>query len=117
MKKILFAIIMFLMIPINVQAQTVTNKGTSDLSQEQSMQVENLYDYMSNIKTKYEMRSEEHTSELQSRQYLVCRLLLEKKKKTKKSRSSTASGCTNSRTFTAKRRRRRAPEKHCRDVS
>src|SRR5438445_8119222 len=31
-----------------------------------------------------EERSEEHTSELQSRQYLVCRLLLEKKKKKKK---------------------------------
>src|SRR3712207_7607257 len=30
-------------------------------------------------------RSEEHTSELQSRQYLVCRLLLEKKKKSMKS--------------------------------
>src|SRR3712207_7930819 len=30
-------------------------------------------------------RSEEHTSELQSRQYLVCRLLLEKKKKNKQS--------------------------------
>src|SRR5258707_10109068 len=29
----------------------------------------------------YRDRSEEHTSELQSRQYLVCRLLLEKKKK------------------------------------
>src|SRR3712207_8590252 len=29
-----------------------------------------------------EYRSEEHTSELQSRQYLVCRLLLEKKKQT-----------------------------------
>src|SRR3712207_8549533 len=28
------------------------------------------------------VRSEEHTSELQSRQYLVCRLLLEKKKNT-----------------------------------
>src|SRR3712207_8705132 len=28
-----------------------------------------------------DQRSEEHTSELQSRQYLVCRLLLEKKKK------------------------------------
>src|SRR3712207_8379664 len=28
------------------------------------------------------IRSEEHTSELQSRQYLVCRLLLEKKKHT-----------------------------------
>src|SRR3712207_9217738 len=31
-----------------------------------------------------EVRSEEHTSELQSRQYLVCRLLLEKKKKTRR---------------------------------
>src|SRR3712207_6855419 len=31
-------------------------------------------------------RSEEHTSELQSRQYLVCRLLLEKKKNTSSSR-------------------------------
>src|SRR3712207_8855212 len=29
----------------------------------------------------HDERSEEHTSELQSRQYLVCRLLLEKKKK------------------------------------
>src|SRR3712207_8792722 len=32
-------------------------------------------------KTLGKARSEEHTSELQSRQYLVCRLLLEKKKK------------------------------------
>src|SRR5690554_7381934 len=32
----------------------------------------------------YENRSEEHTSELQSRPHLVCRLLLEKKKKKKK---------------------------------
>src|SRR5437870_11511547 len=31
----------------------------------------------------YERRSEEHTSELQSRGHLVCRLLLEKKKKKK----------------------------------
>src|SRR3712207_8483001 len=30
--------------------------------------------------TAFSTRSEEHTSELQSRQYLVCRLLLEKKK-------------------------------------
>src|SRR3712207_7142819 len=30
---------------------------------------------------RHRRRSEEHTSELQSRQYLVCRLLLEKKKK------------------------------------
>src|SRR3712207_7401101 len=33
-------------------------------------------------------RSEEHTSELQSRQYLVCRLLLEKKKKKKQKKHS-----------------------------
>src|SRR3712207_7016654 len=39
--------------------------------------------YRTNMQTK---RSEEHTSELQSRQYLVCRLLLEKK-----NRSSRAS--------------------------
>src|SRR3712207_7400465 len=31
-------------------------------------------------RSRREVRSEEHTSELQSRQYLVCRLLLEKKK-------------------------------------
>src|SRR3712207_7732851 len=37
------------------------------------------------------LRSEEHTSELQSRQYLVCRLLLEKKK-------SPAIACRNSQT-------------------
>src|SRR3712207_7296695 len=32
------------------------------------------------VATAFWLRSEEHTSELQSRQYLVCRLLLEKKK-------------------------------------
>src|SRR5256884_3121000 len=36
-------------------------------------------------------RSEEHTSELQSRLHLVCRLLLEKKKKTNSITSSTQS--------------------------
>src|SRR2546427_1104817 len=35
------------------------------------------------IDAEYTMRSEEHTSELQSQSNLVCRLLLEKKKKTK----------------------------------
>ena len=36
-----------------------------------------------------DIRSEEHTSELQSRSDLVCRLLLEKKKKKKKKKKST----------------------------
>src|SRR3712207_7089826 len=35
--------------------------------------------YFKEYVTAYTNRSEEHTSELQSRQYLVCRLLLEKK--------------------------------------
>src|SRR2546422_2932549 len=39
-----------------------------------------------------EDRSEEHTSELQSRLHLVCRLLLEKKKKTKRTPVATTSG-------------------------
>src|SRR3712207_8996245 len=34
----------------------------------------------SQFRIRFHWRSEEHTSELQSRQYLVCRLLLEKKK-------------------------------------
>src|SRR5947209_16290296 len=38
------------------------------------------------LKSRRHGRSEEHTSELQSRQYLVCRLLLEKKKPYKHTR-------------------------------
>src|SRR5690554_7693738 len=38
------------------------------------------FDYMNQIQDFNAMRSEEHTSELQSRRHLVCRLLLEKKK-------------------------------------
>src|SRR3712207_6934049 len=41
-----------------------------------------LDDSASGSRRVVEPRSEEHTSELQSRQYLVCRLLLEKKKNT-----------------------------------
>src|SRR2546422_2779126 len=43
-----------------------------------------------------EVRSEEHTSELQSRLHLVCRLLLEKKKKTSQMRSLVITGDTTS---------------------
>src|SRR3712207_8827362 len=53
---------------------------------DQAIKPENKYPYVSNLQEiqSYEApnprtRSEEHTSELQSRQYLVCRLLLEKK--------------------------------------
>src|SRR3712207_6869528 len=45
---------------VSIEAQSITTQVPSDSYQD--------------------VRSEEHTSELQSRQYLVCRLLLEKKK-------------------------------------
>src|SRR5438445_6312515 len=47
-------------------------------------------------------RSEEHTSELQSRQYLVCRLLLEKKKKIKKKQNNYIRDATNTKSSSEK---------------
>src|SRR5437764_3462562 len=44
-------------------------------------------------------RSEEHTSELQSPMYLVCRLLLEKKKKQKKNKKMVIKTCVRSKTI------------------
>src|SRR3712207_7982452 len=44
-----------------------------------------LFSTFAPVNSKTMKRSEEHTSELQSRQYLVCRLLLEKKKKRQQS--------------------------------
>src|SRR2546425_3200814 len=44
------------------------------------------------LKGSLELRSEEHTSELQSLAYLVCRLLLEKKKKTQTHRRRAPHG-------------------------
>src|SRR3712207_8561974 len=52
--------------------------GSSALSTPRRGQV--FVDGAPSISNKRALRSEEHTSELQSRQYLVCRLLLEKKK-------------------------------------
>src|SRR3712207_8998294 len=45
-----------------------------------SSSLSSLYDCRTSRSVPSSSRSEEHTSELQSRQYLVCRLLLEKKK-------------------------------------
>src|SRR3712207_8425571 len=58
----------------NVQAFNVLRRSFPDYSQ---MSVEELTRDEWDV---FYPRSEEHTSELQSRQYLVCRLLLEKKK-------------------------------------
>src|SRR5947209_17303758 len=49
--------------------------------------VEGAQDVVGHVPAGGRARSEEHTSELQSRQYLVCRLLLEKKKNIERLRS------------------------------
>src|SRR3712207_8266390 len=55
--------------------------GTGRHEQEATMAAEpNARDDLYRLIDRLSPRSEEHTSELQSRQYLVCRLLLEKKK-------------------------------------
>src|SRR3712207_7744171 len=67
-------------IPITTVPRTLFDMA-ADLSERQlerainEAEVRRLWDELS-----LDRRSEEHTSELQSRQYLVCRLLLEKKK-------------------------------------
>src|SRR3712207_7091074 len=43
------------------------------------MRMPNAEERLAHMRERIKARSEEHTSELQSRQYLVCRLLLEKK--------------------------------------
>src|SRR5687768_17949647 len=61
------------------------------------LKMERIYRYSAGIdrtltpkmRTSLTVRSEEHTSELQSRLHLVCRLLLEKKKKKKKNKNKT----------------------------
>src|SRR2546422_7806483 len=54
-------------------------------------------------------RSEEHTSELQSRLHLVCRLLLEKKKNNRKTRSPTARNRTRPKRGHVRRRSHSVP--------
>src|SRR3712207_6900644 len=56
----------------------ILSKTIAMRDEKKDKQLNNNYNYNDSEKP---LRSEEHTSELQSRQYLVCRLLLEKKKK------------------------------------
>src|SRR3712207_396914 len=63
-------------------ALTSTKVNHQDIKQYVAFTRSNFTDEeLTSFKRQGRARSEEHTSELQSRQYLVCRLLLEKKKK------------------------------------
>src|SRR5258708_11482332 len=61
---------------------TITNLGTN-LQRVLKTNTSGIYDAPGLPPGVYSVRSEEHTSELQSPDHLVCRLLLEKKKRTK----------------------------------
>src|SRR3712207_8796294 len=65
--------------------QAIERLGHDDLAAEPAgfLEVEGEVEHVLLVLRRFgELRSEEHTSELQSRQYLVCRLLLEKKNTT-----------------------------------
>src|SRR3712207_7866043 len=68
-----FAIVRVLFIPID--------EPVGKVHVEEGLVVVVFVERLAVLAEDLEFRSEEHTSELQSRQYLVCRLLLEKKKK------------------------------------
>src|SRR5690242_20980308 len=76
---------------------TVDDQGAIKLSQDIARKIESEVQYPGQIRVVVvretrAVRSEEHTSELQSHVNLVCRLLLEKKKK-KKKKKEDISGC------------------------
>src|SRR3712207_8862864 len=55
------------------------NPYADQLALENAARIAQAKEFIDRMDAGYQSRSEEHTSELQSRQYLVCRLLLEKK--------------------------------------
>src|SRR3712207_7834457 len=69
-------------LPICREVKTIIHGDAGKLGQSQGICILSKSTCTQNIpgKRQDDQRSEEHTSELQSRQYLVCRLLLEKKK-------------------------------------
>src|SRR3712207_8058402 len=69
---------MFKSFPVTYPHGRVAQMGVYQINQVKIAQAD-FEHIQTQIRAGKEQRSEEHTSELQSRQYLVCRLLLEKK--------------------------------------
>src|SRR5436305_12123594 len=78
-KERLVQFLKFADIPVDVEP--FIEIATTNPSFEESAMFDDMVDLILNEKYDAYVRSEEHTSELQSRPHLVCRLLLEKKKK------------------------------------
>src|SRR3712207_8232835 len=69
-------------VPTDYEAVALLDGEGGEVPEDRVLDAERRWRRMSEeLEGLSEDRSEEHTSELQSRQYLVCRLLLEKKKK------------------------------------
>src|SRR3712207_7912304 len=79
-------------LPISRSAGVIPSQCCSNRS---SSSVSVTPTYVTRSTTNHPVRSEEHTSELQSRQYLVCRLLLEKKKPPQPTRRTGGRGVDN----------------------
>src|SRR3712207_8975446 len=65
---------------INAVNEVAREQAQSFLRESHQQRILGAYEYFESQEG-FAARSEEHTSELQSRQYLVCRLLLEKKQR------------------------------------
>src|SRR5699024_11584502 len=74
-------------IPYNISTDIIRKVVFESIADESYLIVE--YGFAKRLLNTKRSRSEEHTSELQSRFDLVCRLLLEKKKKSKRCRENT----------------------------
>src|SRR2546430_13616288 len=73
----------------SVQRRTRVARGSQrSAHHEKQQQPDAAQEHDAQERQRFDLRSEEHTSELQSQSNLVCRLLLEKKKKTKISNST-----------------------------
>src|SRR2546425_4439770 len=91
MRSLLIALAVVVIVVVGILAWAVSVNNQLVVAEqnvnEKWAQVQNVYqrraDLVPNLVETVKGRSEEHTSELQSLAYLVCRLLLEKKKKTK----------------------------------
>src|SRR5439155_5883611 len=72
-------------VPLKWTTKTPPKSGCGTRAPPRVLRLENSVRYLRHIR--YRTRSEEHTSELQSRGHIVCRLLLEKKKRVVNRRS------------------------------
>src|SRR3712207_8809989 len=74
--------IFYIVVAIDKNALFVPHRVIESVDRNVHILHEERIDEVGQLWAKESFRSEEHTSELQSRQYLVCRLLLEKKNRT-----------------------------------